>query len=132
MLTRQFRLPAYMNGHPNGMLIEAAAGLLDGEDPAAAIRREAEEETGLRVGDVEHVYDVYMSPGSVTERLSFFAARYTARDRVSEGGGIADESEEIEVLELPIDDALRMIETGEIVDGKTIMLLQWAQLNRLA
>jgi nudix-type nucleoside diphosphatase (YffH/AdpP family) len=129
LLTRQFRLPAYVNGHPDGMLIETPAGLLDGDDPAAAIRREAEEETGVRVGEVTRLFEVFMSPGSVTERVTFFAAPYTRADKVSPGGGVAHDGEDIEVLELPLDDALRMIDDGRIADGKTIMLLQWARIH---
>ena len=129
LLTRQFRFPAYVNDHPDGMLIEAAAGLLDGDQPEAAIRREAEEELGVVVVEPEHIFDVYMSPGSVTERLHFYAARYTADDRKSDGGGVASEGEDIEVIELPFDVALEMISAGEIADGKTIMLLQWAALR---
>ncbi|WP_445148522.1 NUDIX domain-containing protein [Baekduia sp. Peel2402] len=132
LLTRQFRWPAYENGHPDGMLIEAPAGLLDGDDPAAAIRREAEEETGVRVGAVEALFEVYMSPGSVTERLHFFAAPYSSSQRdTSAGGGRADEGEEIEVLELALTDALAMVARGEIADAKTIMLLQWAERHGL-
>ena len=129
LLTRQFRLPAYVNEHPDGMVIETAAGLLDEDDPETAIRREAEEETGHPVGEVEHVFDVYMSPGSVTERLHFFAAPYV-RGTVVDGSraGLADEGEDIEVLELPFDDALDRI-GRDIVDAKTIMLLQWAALR---
>jgi nudix-type nucleoside diphosphatase (YffH/AdpP family) len=132
LLTRQFRWPAYANGHPDGMLIEAPAGLLDGDDPAAAIRREAQEETGVRVGAVTPLFEVYMSPGSVTERLHFFAAPYdaAARDRDA-GGGRADEGEDIEVLELALAEALAMVARGEIADAKTIMLLQWAQRHGL-
>jgi nudix-type nucleoside diphosphatase (YffH/AdpP family) len=129
LLTRQFRLPAYVNEHPDGMVIETAAGLLDEDDPETAIRREAEEETGHPVGEVEHVFDVYMSPGSVTERLHFFAAPYV-RGTVVDGSraGLADEGEDIEVLELSFDDALDRI-GRDIVDAKTIMLLQWAALR---
>jgi nudix-type nucleoside diphosphatase (YffH/AdpP family) len=129
LLSRQFRYPVYANHHPDGMLIETAAGLLDGDEPAVAIRREAAEELGVEVGEVEHVFDVYMSPGSVTERIHFFAAPYTPHSRVGEGGGLADDGEDIEVLELPFEAALAMIETGEIADAKTIMLLQWAALR---
>ncbi len=131
VLTRQFRLPAYVNGHPDGMLLEAPAGLLDAEAPEDAIRREAEEETGFRVGRVEPVFTAYMSPGSVTERLHFFAAEYAPADRVASGGGSAAEGEDIEVVEVALDRALAMIETGEIADGKTIMLLQHAKLHGL-
>lgn len=128
LLTRQFRFPAYVNGHPDGMLVETAAGLLDADDPETAIRREAMEETGHELGAVEHVFDAYMSPGSVTERVHFFAAAYDAGTRRGEGGGIAEEGERIELVELDIDDALAQIGAG-IVDGKTIMLLQWAALS---
>jgi nudix-type nucleoside diphosphatase (YffH/AdpP family) len=129
LLSRQFRFPVYCNGHPDGMLIESAAGLLDDEEPEAAIRREAEEELGVAVGDVEHVFDVYMSPGSVTERVHFYAAPYTPRTRTGAGGGVADDGEDIEVLELAFADAAAMIGDGRIVDAKTIMLLQWAALR---
>jgi nudix-type nucleoside diphosphatase (YffH/AdpP family) len=123
VLTRQFRLPAFVNGHPDGMLLEAPAGLLDAEAPEEAVRREAEEETGLRLRRVEPVMEAFMSPGSVTERLHFFVAEYDRGDRVSGGGGSAAEGEDIEVVELPLGRALAMIERGEIADGKTIMLL---------
>ena len=129
LLTMQFRYPAYVNGHPDGMLIETAAGLLDDDEPEAAIRREAIEETGHRVGEVTHVFDAYMSPGSVTERLHFYAAPYDASTREHDGGGLVDEGEHITLVELDIDEALAMIERGEIADGKTIMLLQWAVLR---
>ncbi|KQR86547.1 NUDIX domain-containing protein [Microbacterium sp. Leaf179] len=129
LLTRQFRYPVYVNDHPDGMLIETAAGLLDDDDPLTAIRREAEEETGVRVDEVQHVFDVYMSPGSVTERLHFFAAAYDGASRVGDRGGLADEGEEIEILEYGIDEALSMIRDGSIQDAKTIMLLQWAVLD---
>ena len=129
LLSRQFRYPVYANHHPDGMLIETAAGLLDGQDPATAIRREAAEELGVEVGEVEHVFDVYMSPGSVTERIHFFAAPYTPLSRTGEGGGLVEDGEDIEVLELPFDTTLAMIESGEIADAKTIMLLQWAALR---
>jgi nudix-type nucleoside diphosphatase (YffH/AdpP family) len=127
LLTRQFRWPAYVNGHPDGMLIEAPAGLLDDEEPEAAIRREAEEETGVRVGAVERLFEVFMSPGSVTERLHFFAAPYERDRRDGEGGGIAAEGEDIEVLEVRLSHALAMVDDGQIADAKTIMLLQWAE-----
>ncbi|MEU8324218.1 NUDIX domain-containing protein [Nonomuraea sp. NPDC048881] len=129
LLTRQFRYPAYVNGHPDGMLLETAAGLLDDDAPEEAIRREAAEETGHTVGEVELVFSVYMSPGSVTERLHFYAAPYSAATRTSAGGGVAAEGEDIEVVELDFDHALDLIRRGEIADAKTIMLLQWAALN---
>jgi nudix-type nucleoside diphosphatase (YffH/AdpP family) len=127
LLTRQFRLPAYVNGHPDGMLVETAAGLLDGDGPLEAIRREAAEETGHVIGAAEPVFEVYMSPGSVTERLHFFAAPYGSP--ASSGGGVAAEGEDITVIELDFDEALARVGTGEIADAKTIMLLQWAALS---
>jgi GDP-mannose pyrophosphatase NudK len=127
LLTRQFRLPAFVNGHPDGMLVEAPAGLLDDDDAESAIRREAEEETGVRVAEVERLFELFMSPGSVTERVAFFAAAYRAGDRVGGGGGVEAEGEDIEVLEPTLDEALAMIRDGEIVDGKTVLLLQWAE-----
>ena len=134
IVTRQFRLPIYLNGHPNGMLIETAAGLLDrrGEDPEDAIRREAEEEAGVSVGEVHRLFELFMSPGSVTERVTFFVATYSHEQRVSQGGGKADEGEDIEVLELTLDEALAMVDAGTIDDGKTVILLQWAALQHTA
>lgn len=129
ILTRQFRLPTFINGNESGLLIEACAGLLDKDGPEEAIRREAEEETGYKVSEVTKIFEAYMSPGSVTEILYFFTAAYDKSMKVSEGGGLEQEQEDIEVLELPFTDALRMIETGEIKDGKTIMLLYHAQLK---
>ena len=130
LLTRQFRFPAFVNGHPAPM-IEAVAGLLDELSPEDAIRREAEEEAGCRIAAPRRLFEAFMSPGSVTERLVFFAAEYTAADRIHEGGGLLAEGEDIEVLELEFDDALAMIERGEIVDAKTIMLLHYAKLKNL-
>jgi nudix-type nucleoside diphosphatase (YffH/AdpP family) len=127
LLTRQFRYTAYVNGHPDGMLVEAAAGLLDDDDAESAIRREAQEETGIEVGPVETVFDAYMSPGSVTEKLHFFAASYSGPPSIHRAG-LADEGEHIEVVEFGIDEALDAIGTG-IVDAKTILLLQWAALR---
>lgn len=131
VLIRQFRFPAYVNGWDD-LLIETPAGLLDKAAPADAIRREVEEETGYRVRDVQPVFRAYMSPGSVTERLHFFIAEYEPQDRVALGGGDEDEGEDIEVLELSIEEALSRIDTGEICDGKTIMLLQYAALRLFA
>jgi nudix-type nucleoside diphosphatase (YffH/AdpP family) len=128
VLTRQFRYPAYVNGC-DGLLIEAAAGLLDNESPENRIRLEAEEETGYRLHDVHKVFEAFMSPGSVTEKLHFFVAEYEPDMKVGDGGGLKDEGEDIEVLELPIDEALAMIADGRIADAKTIMLLQYAALN---
>lgn len=131
ILTRQFRLPSFLNGNESGMLIETCAGLLDQDNPEDCIKRETEEETGYKITNVKKVFEAYMSPGSVTEILYFFVASYDQNMKVSEGGGIAAEQENIEVLELPFAKALAMIGTGEIKDGKTIMLLQYAALNGL-
>jgi len=128
VLVRQFRYPAFVNGHDD-LLIEAAAGLLDNESPEVRILAEAEEETGYRLGDIRKIFEAFMSPGAVTEKLHFFVAEYEPHMKVGSGGGIADEGEEIEVLELPIDQALAMIADGRIADAKTIMLLQYAALN---
>ncbi|NPD04538.1 NUDIX domain-containing protein [Nocardioides sp. zg-1308] len=128
LLTRQFRFPVYVNGHPDGMFVETAAGLLDDDDPLTAIRRETAEELGVTVGEVTPVFDLWMSPGSVTERLHFYAAPYTPADRTGAGGGLADEGEDIEVLELDVDDALARV-GGDIADAKTVLLLQWAALS---
>jgi GDP-mannose pyrophosphatase NudK len=131
ILTRQFRLPTFVNGNPTGMLIEACAGLLDEENPEDCIRRETEEETGYKISDVRKVFEVYMSPGSVTELLYFFVAEYTKSMKVNEGGGAINEHENIEVLELPFDQAMQMTKNAEIKDAKTIMLLQFAKLENL-
>jgi nudix-type nucleoside diphosphatase (YffH/AdpP family) len=128
VLVRQFRYPAFVNGYDD-LLIEAAAGLLDDESPEMRIRAEMEEETGYRLGDIRKIFEAFMSPGAVTEKLHFFVAEYEPHMRVGSGGGIADEGEEIEVLELPIDQAIAMIGDGRIADAKTIMLLQYAALN---
>jgi len=128
ILTRQFRYPAFYNGE-EGWLIEVVAGKLDGNSPEEAARKEAEEESGFHVHDVEFVMAAYMSPGSVTEKVSMFIAEYDADTKRSAGGGLEDEGEDIEVLEMGFDDALKMIETGEIADAKTIMLLQHMRLK---
>ncbi|AWM86055.1 NUDIX domain-containing protein [Microvirga sp. 17 mud 1-3] len=130
LLVRQFRLPAYVSGHP-APLIEACAGLLDDRDPETCIRREAEEELGYRLREPRRVLSAFMSPGSVTERLAFFVARYSPADRIGAGGGAEGEGEDIEVLEPTLDEALCMIDRGEIIDGKTIMLLQHVKLKGL-
>ena len=129
ILTRQFRMPTYVNGNKTGMLIETCAGLLDEENAIECIQRETQEETGYEISSVQKVFEAYMSPGSVTEILYFFIAEYKDSMKVSGGGGVEDEQEEIEVLELKIDEAAKMIENGEIKDGKTIMLLQYIQLR---
>lgn len=127
LLTRQFRLPTYVNGNASGMLLETCAGLLDADNPEDCIRRETREETGYDIRDVRKVFEAYMSPGSVTEILHFFIAEYSASERVDDGGGIDDE--DIEVVEMGFDAALDAIRSGAIRDGKTIMLLQYAALQ---
>jgi nudix-type nucleoside diphosphatase (YffH/AdpP family) len=131
ILTRQFRLPTYINGNASGMLIEACAGLLDKDNPEDCIRRETEEETGYKVTDVRKVYEAYMSPGSVTEILHFFIAEYAEDMKIHDGGGVEHEEENIEVLEVEIKNAMDMIDKGEIRDGKTIMLLQYIKLHNI-
>ena len=128
VLVRQFRYPAFANGYDD-LLIEAAAGMLDDAAPEARIRAEAEEEIGYRLDHVRKVFEAFMTPGAVTEKLHFFVAEYDAAMRIGDGGGLADEGEDIEVLELAIDGALAMISDGRIVDAKTIMLLQYAALH---
>jgi GDP-mannose pyrophosphatase NudK len=131
ILTRQFRLPTYVNGNETGMMIEACAGLLDKDNAEECIRRETEEETGYKISEAKKIFEMYMSPGSVTEIVHFFVAEYTKDMKVNEGGGVADEQENIEVLELDFDTAYNMIASGEIKDGKTVMLLQYAKINGL-
>lgn len=131
VLTRQFRLPTFINGNSDGMLIEACAGLLDKDNAEDCIRKETEEETGYRLRNVTKVFEAYMSPGSVTEILFFFIAEYTDQMKVSDGGGLSHEQENIEVLEIPFPQALKMMVSGEIRDGKTIMLLQHLQIHKI-
>jgi nudix-type nucleoside diphosphatase (YffH/AdpP family) len=131
VLTRQFRLPTYLNGNSSGMVIEACAGLLDTENPEECIIRETEEETGYRLSSVKKIFQSYMSPGSVTEILHFFIGEYQSEMKVSEGGGLAEEHENIEVIEYPFNEAYQMIASGEIIDAKTIILLQYAKINLL-
>ncbi|REC74466.1 GDP-mannose pyrophosphatase NudK [Chryseobacterium elymi] len=131
ILTRQFRLPTFINGNPTGMLIEACAGLLDNDNPEDCIKRETEEETGYKISKVEKVFEAYMSPGSVTEILHFFIAEYSSEMKIANGGGLQEEGENIEVLELSFNDALAMIESGEVMDAKTIMLLQYLRIKSI-
>jgi nudix-type nucleoside diphosphatase (YffH/AdpP family) len=130
ILTRQFRYPTYVNGNEDGMMIEACAGLLDQDDPISCIRKETEEETGYRITDVEKVAELYMSPGSVTEKLYFFLAHYDENMKTGEGGGIAEEQENIEVLEIHLPEAWQMVESGEIKDAKTILLMHFLHQKR--
>lgn len=132
VLVRQFRTGAFMAGERQPFLLEVPAGLLDGDHPGEAIRREAVEETGFFVDDVHHLFDAYASPGALTEKVAMFFAFVSATDRVTDGGGLDDEQEFIEVVELPVDEAFSMIRSGDICDAKTILLLQWAMLNREA
>jgi len=131
ILTRQFRLPTYINGNASGMMIEACAGLLDNDNPEECIKRETEEETGYKVSHVEKIFEAFMSPGSVTEILHFFIGEYSKEMKINDGGGLDDEGEDIEVLELFFEEALKMIDTGEIKDAKTIMLLQYLRLKNI-
>jgi len=131
ILTRQFRLPSFVNGNSKGVLIEACAGLLDQDNPEEAIKRETEEETGYRIRDVRKIFDAYMSPGSVSEILYFFIAEYTPSMKVHAGGGVEHEQEDIEVLEITFDKAYGMVATGEIRDAKTIILLQYMKINQI-
>ena len=131
ILTRQLRIPTYLNGNETGMMIEACAGLLDTENAEECIKRETEEETGYQINEVRKIFEVYMSPGSVTETIHFFVGEYAKEMKVNEGGGLDEEQENIEVLEIPFEKALQMISTGEIKDAKTIMLLQYATIHNL-
>lgn len=131
ILTRQFRLPTFINGNKNGMLIEACAGMLDDDNPEDCIKRETEEETGYQVTDVRKIFEAYMSPGAVTEIIHFFVAEYSKEMKVNEGGGVAHEEENIEVLEMKMEEAMQMMAKGEIKDGKTMLLLHYAKLHDL-
>lgn len=131
ILTRQFRLPAYLNESDEGMMIEVCAGMLDNQSPEKCIIKETEEETGYRITKVRKVFETYMSPGAVTEKLHFFIAEYNEGMKVSEGGGLEEEQEDIEVIEMSFDSAYEMMTSGAINDAKTIMLLQYAKINGL-
>ena len=131
ILTRQFRMPTYVNGNSEGLLVEVCAGMLDEDDPIACIIRETEEETGFRINTVKKVYEAYSSPGVMTEKMHFFVGEYTDAMKVNEGGGLDSEHEDIEVLEIPFKEAIHMLNNGEIHDTRTIVLLQYAQLNNL-
>ena len=129
ILTKQFRMATFINGNESGMMIEACAGLLDKDNAEDCIKRETEEETGYKITEVKKIFEAYMSPGSVTEILYFFIAEYTKDMKVTDGGGIEQEQEDIEVLEIPFKKAIEMMQCGEIKDAKTIMLLQYLQLH---
>ena len=131
VLTRQLRIPTYLNGNDTGMMIETCAGMLEEENPEDCIKRETEEETGYQVKEVRKIFEAYMSPGAITEIIHFFGGEYSKEMKVNDGGGLDEEQENIEVLEMPFDKAMQMITTGEIKDAKTIMLLQYAKINNL-
>ena len=131
ILTRQFRMPTFVNGNDTGLLIESCAGLLDRDNPEECIRKETEEETGYKVSHIRKIFEAYMSPGSVTEILYFFVAEYNKEMKTGDGGGLEHENEDIEVLELPFAKALEMMAAGEIKDGKTMLLLQYATMHHL-
>lgn len=131
ILTKQFRMPTYVNGNENGMMIEVCAGVLDGDTPEKCVMKEAEEESGYKITSIKKVMETYMSPGAVTEILHLFIAEYTDEMKVSDGGGLDNEHENIEVLEMPFSQAINMISNNKIMDAKTILLLQYAQINQL-
>lgn len=131
ILTKQFRMPSYLNDNNDGMMIEVCAGLLDKDDPLTCIKKEVEEETGYKIDKVKQVFEIYTTPGAVTEKIYYFVGEYNESMKVNEGGGLASETEEIDVLELSFKVALKMIKTGEINDAKTIILLQYAAIERL-
>ncbi|WP_372794984.1 NUDIX domain-containing protein [Lutibacter sp.] len=131
ILTKQFRMPSYLNENEDGMMLEVCAGLLDDDDPLTCIKKEAEEETGYKINNPTKLFEIYSTPGAVTEKIHYFIAEYNDEMKMNEGGGLEEETEEIEVLELNFEIALTMISTGEICDAKTIILLQYAQINKL-
>lgn len=131
ILTKQFRMPSYLNKNEDGMMIEVCAGLLDTDDPLTCIKKEAEEETGYQIKNPTKLFEIYSTPGAVTEKIHYFIAEYSNEMKINEGGGLEHETEEIEVLELDFESALSMISTGEICDAKTIILLQYAKINEL-
>lgn len=131
ILTKQFRMPSYLNENTDGMMIEVCAGLLDADDPLTCIKKEAEEETGYKIINPTKLFEIYSTPGAVTEKIHYFIAEYNAHMKISEGGGLEEETEEIEVLEIPFNEALEMIYSGEIKDAKTIILLQHAKIKGL-
>ncbi len=131
ILTKQFRMPSYLNGNADGMMLEVCAGLLDKDDPLTCIKKEAEEETGYKINNPTKVFEIYSTPGAVTEKIHYFIAEYNSDMKISEGGGLEAETEEIEVLEFNFEESLNLIKTGEICDAKTVILLQYAKINNL-
>jgi nudix-type nucleoside diphosphatase (YffH/AdpP family) len=131
ILTKQFRMPSYLNGNDDGMMLEVCAGLLDKDDPLTCIKKEAEEETGYKIKNPTKVFEIYSTPGAVTEKIHYFIAEYSDSMKVSDGGGLEEETEEIEVLEFDFEESLKLISTGKICDAKTVILLQYAKINKL-
>ena len=131
VLTRQFRMPSYLNGNDDGMMIEVCAGLLDDNDPEICVVKEVEEETGYKISNPEKVFELYSTPGAVTEKIHYFIAEYDDSMKVSDGGGLEDEAEEIEVLEISFINALQMVESGKINDAKTVILLQHLKIKNI-
>ena len=131
ILTKQFRMPSYLNGNDDGMMLEVCAGLLDAQDPITCIKNEAEEETGYKINNPTKVFEIYSTPGAVTEKIHYFIAEYSDAMKISEGGGLEAETEEIEVLEFDFEESLKLISTGKICDAKTVILLQYAKINKL-
>jgi len=131
ILTKQFRMPSYLNENEDGMMLEVCAGLLDKDDPLTCIKKEAEEETGYKINNPTKVFEIYSTPGAVTEKIHYFIAEYNDAMKISEGGGLEEETEEIEVLEFNFEETLNLIKTGEICDAKTVILLQYAKINNL-
>jgi len=131
ILTKQFRMPSYLNGNTDGMMLEVCAGLLDDQDPITCIKNEAEEETGYKINNPTKVFEIYSTPGAVTEKIHYFIAEYSDVMKISEGGGLEEETEEIEVLEFNFEESLKLISIGKICDAKTIILLQYAKINNL-
>lgn len=132
ILIKQFRIPSYLNGNATGMMIEVCAGMLDKDNPEECIIKEVEEETGFKISNPKKVFELYSTPGAVTEKIHYFIAEYSDDMKISEGGGLEEEHEEIEVLEINFETALSMVSKGEINDAKTVVLLQYAKLNNLA
>jgi GDP-mannose pyrophosphatase NudK len=131
ILTKQFRMPSYLNENEDGMMIEVCAGLLDADDPLTCIKKEAEEETGYKINNPKKIFEIFSTPGAVTEKIHYFIAEYNDEMKMNDGGGLEHETEEIEVMELLFSKALKMISMGEICDAKTIILLQYAKINEL-
>ncbi|MFV0540756.1 MAG: NUDIX domain-containing protein [Aestuariibaculum sp.] len=131
ILIKQFRMPTFANDNESGFLLEICAGMLDKDNPEACVIRETEEEVGYRLKEVKKVYEAYSSPGVMTEKMYFFIGEYTDKMKVSEGGGLESETEDIEVIEMPFSEAINLLHTGKINDTRTIVLLQYAIIHKL-